>query len=130
MGVTSRPLLLAGAYLLAALIGGAHSEGVCLQDAKHKATPSPEPNLTECGLYADNSCCTEEDIPDVSHVPSALNKNKPWDKCGPLSSECEGFLKRVSCFYRCSPDAARWPHPQRRSYIQAVPLCHSFCRDW
>lgn len=115
---------------MAALIGGAHSEGVCLQDAKHKATPSPEPNLTECGLYADNSCCTEEDVPDVSHVPSALNKNKPWDKCGPLSSECEGFLKRVSCFYRCSPDAARWPHPQRRSYIQAVPLCHSFCRDW
>lgn len=43
---------------------------------------------------------------------------------------CEGFLKRVSCFYRCSPDAARWPHPDRRSYIQAVPLCHSFCRDW
>lgn len=43
---------------------------------------------------------------------------------------CEGFLKRVSCFYRCSPDAARWPHPHRRSYIQAVPLCHSFCRDW
>lgn len=50
---------------------------------------------------------------------------------GPLSLlRCEGFLKRVSCFYRCSPDAARWPHPHRRSYIQAVPLCHSFCRDW
>lgn len=49
----------------------------------------------------------------------------------PLSLlRCEGFLKRVSCFYRCSPDAARWPHPHRRSYIQAVPLCHSFCRDW
>lgn len=46
------------------------------------------------------------------------------------SLRCKGFLKRVSCFYRCSPDAARWPHPHRRSYIQAVPLCHSFCRDW
>lgn len=46
------------------------------------------------------------------------------------SSRCEGFLKRVSCFYRCSPDAARWPHPHHRSSIWAVPLCHSFCRDW
>ncbi|XP_071330600.1 retbindin [Trachinotus anak] len=130
MDVTSRPLLLVCAYLAAALIGGTRSEGMCLQDGKHKATPSPEPHLRGCALYADNSCCTEGDIQDISHVPSASNKNEPWDKCGPLSAECEGFLKRVSCFYRCSPDAARWPHPHRRSYIQAVPLCHSFCRDW
>uniref|UniRef100_A0A672GWR8 Zgc:109949 n=1 Tax=Salarias fasciatus TaxID=181472 RepID=A0A672GWR8_SALFA len=107
-----------------------HTQGVCLQDGKHKAAPGPEPHLSECGMYADNSCCSEEHIQDVSYLPSASSKNEPWDKCGPLSAECEGFLKRVSCFYRCSPDAARWPHPQRRSYIQAVPLCHSFCRDW
>ncbi|KAM9394261.1 retbindin [Pholidichthys leucotaenia] len=130
MGVTSLPVLFTCVYLVAFLIGGIHPEGVCLQDGKHKDTPGPEPNLTECSLYADNSCCTEESIQDISHVASASNQNEPWDKCGPLSPECEGFLKRVSCFYRCSPDAARWPHPQRRSYIQAVPLCHSFCHDW
>lgn len=54
MGVTARPLLLVCAYLAAALIGGTRSEGVCLQDGKHKATPSPEPHLRECGLYADS----------------------------------------------------------------------------
>uniref|UniRef100_A0A3Q4H3Z1 Retbindin n=1 Tax=Neolamprologus brichardi TaxID=32507 RepID=A0A3Q4H3Z1_NEOBR len=127
MDLTSSPSLLICVVLAAALIGGTRSEGVCLQDGKHKATPSPEPHLTECSLYADNSCCTEEQIQDISHVPSANNQNEPWDKCGSLSPECEGFLKRVLCFYRCSPDAARWPHPQRSSYIQAVPLCHSFC---
>uniref|UniRef100_A0A8C8DJA1 Retbindin n=1 Tax=Oryzias sinensis TaxID=183150 RepID=A0A8C8DJA1_9TELE len=122
MDVTSHLILSFCIYLAAALIGGASAEGACLQDGKHKATPSPEPYLTECGLYADNSCCTSEDIQDLSHVPSVSNKNEPWDKCGPLSSEyvCEGFLKHAS----------RWPHPHRRSYIQAVPLCHSFCRDW
>ncbi|KAM4634769.1 retbindin [Polymixia lowei] len=130
MGMTSHSLLMVCAYLVAALIGRICSEGVCLQDGKHKAAPSPEPHLKECTLYADNSCCTEDDILDISHVPSASNKNAPWDKCGTLSPACESFLKRVSCFYRCSPDAARWPHPHRRSYIQAVPLCHSFCRDW
>lgn len=130
MEVTASPLLLICVFLAAALIGGTRSEGVCLQDGNHKATPSPEPNLTECSMYADDSCCTEEQIQDISHVPSASNQNEPWDKCGSLSPECESFLKRVSCFYRCSPNAARWPHPQRHSYIQAVPLCHSFCRDW
>lgn len=54
MGVTSRPLLLVCVCLVAALIGGAHSEGVCLQDGKHKATPSPEPHLRECALYSDS----------------------------------------------------------------------------
>jgi len=38
-------------------------------------------------LLLTDSCCTEEDIQDISHVPSAINKNEPWDKCGPLSSE-------------------------------------------
>ncbi|XP_068606481.1 retbindin [Brachionichthys hirsutus] len=130
MGVNNRPLILVCAYFAAALIGETGSEGVCLQDGQHKATPSPESHLRECVLYAENSCCTEDDVQDVSHVPAAINKNEPWDKCGPLSHQCEGFLKRVSCFYRCSPDAARWPHPRRRSYVHAVPLCHSFCRDW
>lgn len=54
MGVTSRTLLLVWAFLAAALIGGARSEGVCLQDGKHKATPGPEPHLRECSLYADS----------------------------------------------------------------------------
>lgn len=34
-----------------------------------------------------DSCCTDGDIQDISHVPSDINKNEPWDKCGPLSSE-------------------------------------------
>ncbi|XP_057673712.1 retbindin [Corythoichthys intestinalis] len=130
MVVLLRTLFLICAYWTTALIAGIGSEGVCLQDGKHKTMPSPEPYLRECTLYADNSCCTQEDIQDIFHSPSASNRNEPWDKCGPLSPACEGFLKRVSCFYRCSPDAARWPHPYHHSYIQAVPLCHSFCRDW
>ncbi|KAJ0001496.1 hypothetical protein NQD34_006516 [Periophthalmus magnuspinnatus] len=128
--MTDTFLLTLTLILAAVLIGGSRSEGVCLQDGKHKAVPSPEPHLQECSLYAGNSCCTEEHIQDIFPVSTTSNKNEPWDKCGPLSPECDSFLKRVSCFYRCSPDAARWPHPQHPSSIQAVPLCHSFCRDW
>lgn len=36
-------------------------------------------------LLLTDSCCTEEDVQDISHVPTAINKNEPWDKCGPLS---------------------------------------------
>ncbi|XP_051988947.1 riboflavin-binding protein-like [Xyrauchen texanus] len=104
-------------------------EGACLQGVKHKATPSPEPYLKECSLYRENSCCSELDIQDLSGSVSGVD-NSFWDKCGLLSPICESFLKRVVCFYRCSPDAARWPHPHHDSSLKAVPLCHSFCRDW
>ncbi|CAL8270863.1 unnamed protein product [Lota lota] len=128
MAVVSNSLLLA--HLAAVLLAGVRGEGACLQDGRHKTAPSAEPQLTECALYADNACCTVDDVQDIAHIPAISNKNVPWDHCGALSATCESFLKRVSCFYRCSPDAARWPHPRRHAYIQAVPLCHSFCRDW
>ncbi|XP_030646460.1 retbindin [Chanos chanos] len=104
-------------------------EGTCLQDGRHKATPSPEPYLKECSLYMENACCSEADVLDLA-ASAPLVENMPWDKCGALSPVCEAFLKRVVCFYRCSPDAARWPHPHRGSSLKAVPLCHSLCRDW
>lgn len=43
--------------------------------------------MFSCPLLLTDSCCTEEDIQDISYVPSASNKNEPWDKCGLLSSE-------------------------------------------
>ncbi|KAL7826623.1 hypothetical protein AOLI_G00318320 [Acnodon oligacanthus] len=104
-------------------------EGACLQDGRHKATPSPEPYLKECSMYMENACCSEQDTDDLTSPPAGVD-SAPWDRCGTLSPVCEAFLKRVICFYRCSPHAAHWPHPQRDSFLKAVPLCHSFCRDW
>lgn len=59
MGAYSPPLLLICICLAAALINGAFSEGACLQDGKHKATPSPEAHLTECGMYAESEYCVQ-----------------------------------------------------------------------
>ncbi|KAM9434122.1 LOW QUALITY PROTEIN: retbindin [Clarias gariepinus] len=98
---------------------------VCLQDGLHKSKPGPEPSLKECSLYKMNSCCSEQDIANLT----ASTKGLLWDRCGSPSPVCKEVLKRVICFYLCSPDATYWPHPQGSS-LRAVPLCHSFCRDW
>ncbi|XP_055051025.2 retbindin isoform X2 [Misgurnus anguillicaudatus] len=125
MGVST--MLLYFAHLASLLAASVMShEGACLQDGQHKATPSPESHLKECSLYRENSCCTQSHIQDLS----GSRVDSGWDKCGHLSPLCESFLKRVSCFYRCSPDASRWPHPHSDSSLKAVPLCHSFCKEW
>lgn len=54
MDRTFQALPLAWAILSLLLIGRVHSEGACLQDGMHKATPGPEPQLTQCSLYADS----------------------------------------------------------------------------
>ncbi|KAK3525510.1 hypothetical protein QTP86_033209, partial [Hemibagrus guttatus] len=105
---------------------GRCGDGVCLQDGHHKPMPSPEPNLKECSLYKESACCSEQDIEDLTAPTDSVLR----DRCGSLSPVCEEFLKRVICFYRCSPNATYWPHPQHGSSLRAVPLCHSFCRDW
>ncbi|MGH0185301.1 UNVERIFIED_CONTAM: hypothetical protein FKN15_017329 [Acipenser sinensis] len=117
-------LPLAAVCVWAVVIGCARCQdwGSCLKGGKHKLAPGPEPLLQECQLYSDNACCS-------ALSPVSLD-DIYWDQCGSLSPRCEGFLKRMSCFYRCSPDAARWPHPSRPAAIQAVPLCLRFCQQW
>ncbi|MGH0162897.1 UNVERIFIED_CONTAM: hypothetical protein FKN15_043567 [Acipenser sinensis] len=117
-------LPLAAVCVWAVVIGCARCQdwGSCLKGGKHKLAPGPEPLLQECQLYSDNACCS-------ALSPVSLD-DIYWDQCGSLSPRCEGFLKRLSCFYRCSPDAARWQHPSRPTAIQAVPLCLRFCQQW
>ncbi|MBN3305794.1 RBP protein, partial [Amia calva] len=81
-------------------------------------------------LPSSDACCSEQETQEIAATPASRVDDIYWDRCGPLSASCEGFLKRVACFYQCSPDAARWPHPHRPAALQGVPLCQSFCQDW
>ncbi|XP_044309963.1 retbindin [Varanus komodoensis] len=101
------------------------AEDHCLPGGKHKPSPSPEGQLGICQIYAGNACCSPEVGQDLSRSNDIY-----WNRCGSLSSRCEEYLQHVECFYRCSPLAARWPHPQRPTAVQAVPLCQSFCDQW
>ncbi|XP_062842755.1 retbindin [Trichomycterus rosablanca] len=120
------PLLILTCWVSSLVVFGWCREETCLQDGRHKDSPSPEFSLRECSLYMEYACCSEQNIEDLTVPPAAVH----WDRCGSLSPVCDSFLKRVVCFYRCSPDAARWIDPQHGSALRAVPLCHSFCRDW
>nr|XP_056723272.1 retbindin [Euleptes europaea] len=114
------------AWALVVLWAGAMGmEDRCLPGGKHKASPSPEGHLGTCHLYRENACCSPDVIQDLSKANDIY-----WNRCGGLSSRCEEYLQQVECFYRCSPIAAQWPHPQRPTAVLAVPLCQNFCDQW
>uniref|UniRef100_UPI00398EA2F3 retbindin n=1 Tax=Pristiophorus japonicus TaxID=55135 RepID=UPI00398EA2F3 len=103
-----------------------HLEATCQAHGSHKATPSPEPELHDCPLYAKNACCTA----DIKDKMNTLPEAECWNRCGLLSTKCEQFFKQLSCFYRCSPDATIWASPNLPNYLLNVPLCQSFCDQW
>ncbi|NXU47226.1 RBP protein, partial [Turnix velox] len=116
--------------LFAAITSSTCQKYGCLEGDTHKAKPSPEKNMHECTLYSKSSCCHADFTEQLAHSPVIKINNYYWNRCGQLSKSCEDFMKKIECFYRCSPHAARWRHPNSTAAIQSAPLCQSFCDDW
>ena len=66
----------------------------CLEGPFHKETPSPESEeFDECLSWQNEACCTVE-VPQIIDMHKAVGLyNYSWDLCGPLSQECETFIK-------------------------------------
>ncbi|KAG7487676.1 hypothetical protein MATL_G00026020 [Megalops atlanticus] len=101
----------------------------CLTGTHHKKSPSPETTMKECVLYSNSSCChgnfTEKLVSPVKKVD-----NTHWNVCQQLSEGCEVFMKKIECFYQCSPHTAHWMNPSYTAGFLHVPLCVSFCDSW
>nr|XP_048718120.1 riboflavin-binding protein-like isoform X2 [Caretta caretta] len=102
----------------------------CLEGGTHKHRPSPEPDIHECTLYFESSCCYANFTEQLAHSPVIQVSNSYWNRCGILSKSCEDYMKKIECFYRCSPHAAHWINPNNTAGIEFVPLCQNFCDDW
>ncbi|KAJ8392506.1 hypothetical protein AAFF_G00073840 [Aldrovandia affinis] len=101
----------------------------CLSGRGQKGFPNPETTMKECLWYSKSSCCfgnfTEELISPVKRV-----ENTTWDTCQQFSNRCELYMKRIECFYRCSPHAVHWMNPNYTAAFLHVPICVSFCDSW
>ncbi|XP_040263296.1 riboflavin-binding protein-like isoform X1 [Bufo bufo] len=104
--------------------------GGCLHGKYHKVAPGPEPNMQECQLYSKSACCPANFTEKLSASPLIQVDNHYWNRCGNLSKMCEAYMKKVECFYQCSPDTHHWMNPNISSAMQGVPLCQSFCDGW
>ncbi|XP_020639011.3 riboflavin-binding protein isoform X1 [Pogona vitticeps] len=102
----------------------------CLEGAGHKYKPTPENYLQECTLYAKSSCCHANITEELIHSPIIKVNTTYWNRCGNISKLCESYMKKIECFYQCSPHAALWAHHQYPGAIESVPLCQHFCDDW
>ncbi|MEE6495333.1 hypothetical protein FKM82_002014 [Ascaphus truei] len=116
--------------LIAALLSAVSCQQKCLKVPHHKTSPSAESGFQECTLYSESSCCHANVTEKLSRSPVVEVDNYYWNRCGNLSKTCEDYMKKLECFYQCSPLAAHWVHPNSSEAVQNIPLCQSFCDNW
>jgi len=101
-----------------------------MEGAVYKPRPTQEKYLQECTLYAKSACCYADITEELAHSPVIKINTTFWNRCGNLSKMCETYMKKIECFYRCSPYAAHWAHPEYAAAISSVPICQMFCDNW
>jgi len=86
------------------LLGSDHE--TCGLQYYHKTKPGPEPDtFTECHPWKDNACCAQGTVETYTKLKEGYGAEYHWDRCGPISQECERFFVQEACLYECDPNA-------------------------
>jgi len=108
----------------------------------HKDTPGPEPEtFTECHPWKDNSCCAYGTVETATKLKEGYGEEYHWDRCGPMSPECERFFVQEACFYECDPNAGLYRKFHASIYnasdkshnewqMHKMPIKASYCDAW
>jgi folate receptor len=121
---------------------GAAGHDTCHLSYFHKDKPGPEPdNFTECHPWKNNACCAHGTVETFTKLKEGYGKEYHWDRCGPISPECERFFVQEACFYECDPNAGLYRafHPSiynksneshNEWQVLGMPIKKSYCDAW
>lgn len=92
------------------IAAGKHDPGysatdVCHLDYFHLDVPQSASDFTECRPWESNACCKQETVKDSNTLKESYGPQYHWDRCGPMSQECERFFVQELCFYECDVNA-------------------------
>eukprot|EP00930_Biecheleria_cincta_P083418 TRINITY_DN7299_c0_g1_i1.p1 TRINITY_DN7299_c0_g1~~TRINITY_DN7299_c0_g1_i1.p1 ORF type:complete len:332 (-),score=57.04 TRINITY_DN7299_c0_g1_i1:178-1173(-) len=104
------------------------SHDTCGLQYYHKTKPGPEPdNFTECHPWKDSACCSHKIVESYTKLKEGYGPEYHWDRCGPISQECERFFVQEACFYECDPNAGLY-----RKFNSSVydPRCDEYATGY
>mmetsp|Transcript_38300 Transcript_38300/g.88419 ORF Transcript_38300/g.88419 Transcript_38300/m.88419 type:complete len:297 (+) Transcript_38300:139-1029(+) len=116
------------------------SPNECKLQYFHKEAPTPEGDgFTECHPWKQSSCCASTVVESYIHLKEAYGAEYHWDRCGPLSQECERFFVQEACFYECEPNAGYYKKyvngtdesgEENHWQMYQMPIKASYCDAW
>merc|ERR1719456_1691905 len=97
----------------------------------HKDEPGPEPEaFTECHPWKENACCVHDTVETHEKLKTGYGKEYHWDRCGPLTPECERFFVQEACFYECDPNAGLFRKWGPNGVDAYDPKCDEYHADY
>jgi hypothetical protein len=81
----------------------------------------------KCHPWKENSCCTQSTTETAQKLKEGYGAEFHWDRCGPLSPECERFFVQEACFYECEPNAGHYRRFQETTSINGQPVYDAKC---
>lgn len=118
--------------------------GMCEVSYFHKHAPSPEgDNFTECHPWKEEACCSESTA-NAEKLRAGYGQGYEWDRCGPMSMECQRFFVQEACLYECDVTIGLYKKCsdervanesdaecyQNDWQIQGMPIKASYCNAW
>merc|ERR1711971_854883 len=84
-------------------------------------------SFTECHPWKDNSCCAHATVMSATKLKEGYGEEYHWDRCGPLSPECERFFVQEACFYECDPNAGLF---RKWNATEYDPRCDAYAEAY
>jgi folate receptor len=121
---------------------GSSGHDTCNLNYFHKEKVGPEPDaFTECHPWKDEACCSHGTVETETKLKEGYGTGYHWDRCGPLSQECERFFVQEACFYECDPNAGLYRKFPKAIYnasnedhnewqMHKMPIKASYCDAW
>jgi len=103
--------------------------------------PIPSPNnssMTECIPFRENACCYESTVRSDHALNVEYGNSYKWNRCGPISPQCERFFVQEDCMYECDPNIGLYrlyppgsPNASGNEWIVAnMPIKGDYCDMW
>lgn len=120
----------------------------CNLKGLHKTAPSSEgDDMTECHPWKDEACCNHSTVKSAEALRTGYGGGYEWDRCGPMSPECERFFVQEGCMYECDVTAGLYrkctdaqvtaagdnrsdPCRNKGWQMYKMPIKASYCNAW
>jgi len=95
-------------------------------------------NMTECIPYRKHACCYESTVINDHALNVEYGSAYKWNRCGPISPQCERFFVQEDCMYECDPNIGLYrlyppgnPNATGNEWIVAnMPIKGDYCDMW
>jgi folate receptor len=95
-------------------------------------------SMSECVPFRKHNCCKPETVINDDALDVEYGPTYKWDRCGPMSPQCQRFFVQEDCMYECDPNIGLYrlyppgdpSAPGNEWVVSGMPIKGDYCDNW